>query len=225
MLKAIRFQVTLKNHNISILNHIASNPNLSTTKTDTTAPAATTLTTTTPTPSKTTTTTQTTTTKQTTLPPASATSPAVATLSVAHISSTNTPQNQTTAITVDTLSAIAQQTSVSLQNAIECSPGVHTSHEALLLTDCSVTQSPALWKQGSNVMSACSSNAIPNYTPIAAFDHGQYSSIGSLSGIFLGCTGDGFKVAVQICGQTPFIAELHLGGSNTQNPNMYFTIS
>ncbi|XP_060557973.1 tenascin-like isoform X3 [Ruditapes philippinarum] len=203
-------------------NKITTSSQSPSTTTSTTSPTTTTI--------KTTTATPTTTTKQTTLPPASATSPALPTLSVVHISTTNTP-HQTTAITVstcnhvDTLSAIAQQTSVSNQNAIECSPGVHTSHEALVLTDCSVSQSSALWKQGTNVMTACSSNAIPNYTPIAAFDHSQYSSIGSLSGIFLGCTSDGFKMVVQTCGQTPYIAELHLGGSNTQNPNMYFTIS
>ncbi|XP_053386133.1 uncharacterized protein LOC128550662 [Mercenaria mercenaria] len=127
---------------------------------------------------------------------------------------------------ISTLSAIARQTTVANQNAIECSPSSHTSHEAFVLTECSVPQNPSSWQQGVNVMADCgSSAAIPTYTPIAAYDHGSYSSVGSLSGIFLGCTSNGFKIALQTCGQAPHITELQLGGSNTQNPNMYYTIS
>ncbi|XP_053386129.1 teneurin-2-like isoform X2 [Mercenaria mercenaria] len=154
-----------------------------------------------------TTTTQKTTTTQTTNPYSS---PAVPLSSCDHTS---------------TLLATAFQTPVANQNAIECSPGSHTSHEAFVLTECSVPQNPSSWQQGVNVMADCgSSDAIPTYTPIAAFDRGFYSSVWSLSGIFLGCTNNGFKIALQTCGQAPHITELQLGGSNTQNPNMFYTI-
>ena len=46
------------------------------------------------------------------------------------------------------------------------------------------------------VMTSCEgSNPIPDLTPIASFDNGLYSSVGSLSGVFLGCIDNGFKVS------------------------------
>ncbi|XP_053386128.1 protein jagged-1-like isoform X1 [Mercenaria mercenaria] len=179
------------------------------------------------------TTTQTTTTqkttKQTTLPPASATSSHAPTSTPLSTTVTNPSISSAVPLSscdhTSTLLATAFQTPVANQNAIECSPGSHTSHEAFVLTECSVPQNPSSWQQGVNVMADCgSSDAIPTYTPIAAFDRGFYSSVWSLSGIFLGCTNNGFKIALQTCGQAPHITELQLGGSNTQNPNMFYTI-
>ncbi|XP_053386131.1 integumentary mucin C.1-like isoform X2 [Mercenaria mercenaria] len=179
------------------------------------------------------TTTQTTTTQrtttQTTSPPASATSsyaPTSTSFSAKITTSSISSAPLSSCDQVSTLSAIASQTTVANQNAIECTPSSHTSHEAFVLTECSVPQNPSSWQQGVNVMADCASSvAIPTYTPVAAYDHGSYSSVWSLSGIFLGCTSNGFKIALQTCGQAPYIAELQLGGSNTQNPNMYYTIS
>ena len=41
-------------------------------------------------------------------------------------------------------------------------------------------------------MKICAS--LPLFSAIASFDDGLYSSVGSLSGVFLGCNRDGFKV-------------------------------
>ncbi|XP_060554098.1 uncharacterized protein LOC132715132 isoform X2 [Ruditapes philippinarum] len=124
------------------------------------------------------------------------------------------------------VSTIAYQTPVSNPNASICARGQHTSHEAFVLTECDVPTTPATWKQGVNVMSRCaSSNPIPYDTPIASFDHGLYSSVGSLSGVFLGCTSDGFQIAFQTCGRAPEITELQLGDLFSQTSINYFTIS
>ncbi|XP_060603297.1 neurogenic locus notch homolog protein 1-like isoform X2 [Ruditapes philippinarum] len=127
---------------------------------------------------------------------------------------------------IKTIVAVAYQTPVSNPNAGVCSQGQHTSHEAFVLTECDVPKTPATWIQGVNVMSSCaSSNPVPDNTPIASFDHGLYSSVGSLSGIFLGCTSNGFKIAYQTCSQSPEITELRVGESFNRNPNNYFAIS
>ncbi|XP_060561942.1 uncharacterized protein LOC132721631 isoform X3 [Ruditapes philippinarum] len=127
---------------------------------------------------------------------------------------------------VSTIVAVAYQTPVSNPNASICAHGQQASHEAFVLTECDVPTTPATWKQGVNVMSRCaSSNPIPYDTPIASFDHGLYSSAGSLSGVFLGCTSDGFKIAFQTCGQAPEMTELLQGHHFSQNPVNYFTIS
>ena len=38
-------------------------------------------------------------------------------------------------------------------------------------------------------------NQIPLYTPVATFYNGRYSSSGGVSGVFLGCLQNGFKVS------------------------------
>ncbi|XP_060603300.1 uncharacterized protein LOC132756289 isoform X2 [Ruditapes philippinarum] len=127
---------------------------------------------------------------------------------------------------IKTIVALAYQTPVSNPNAAVCSQGQHTSHEAFVLTECDVPKTPATWSQGLNVMSSCArSNPIPDNTLIASFDHGIYSSDDSLSGIFLGCTRDGFKIAYQTCGQSPEITEIRLGESFNRNPNNFYAIS
>jgi hypothetical protein len=50
-----------------------------------------------------------------------------------------------------TIVAVAYQTQVSHPNASMCAEGQHTSHEAFVLTECDVPQTPNTWKQGVNV--------------------------------------------------------------------------
>ncbi|XP_053386132.1 uncharacterized protein LOC123538387 [Mercenaria mercenaria] len=168
--------------------------------------------------------TQPSTTKQTT-PFSTATSSVTSTTTLSTTASTVPKSTLSSCDHIDATSAIAYQIPVANQNAIQCSAGSHASHEALVLTECAVPQNSSSWQQGTNVMSSCgSSGAIPDLTPIAAFDNGLYSSEKSLSGIFLGCTESGFKISLQTCGHPPHITELQLGGSNAQNPTVYYTI-
>lgn len=126
----------------------------------------------------------------------------------------------------DVLTSIALQTSADDQNALDCSAGSHTSHDALVLSYCTVPQDPSSWKRGVNVMSYCSGQkSLPGYTPIAAFESGIYSPKGSLSGVFVSCTDKGFKVAFQTCDHSPEFKEITIGGSYTENPYMWYTIS
>ncbi|KAK3595356.1 hypothetical protein CHS0354_008779 [Potamilus streckersoni] len=108
-------------------------------------------------------------------------------------------------------------------NASNCgTTNEHRGSEALVFNLCQTTNDTSQWKEGPNVMSNCQN--IPLYTPIATFINGAYSSNGGLSGIFLGCLPDGFKIAVQECGSNSTILNLGLGGILTHDPKLYFIV-
>ncbi|KAL3854101.1 hypothetical protein ACJMK2_013380, partial [Sinanodonta woodiana] len=98
----------------------------------------------------------------------------------------------------------------------------HRGSDALVLNLCHTNNDTSQWKEGPNVMSNCPS--IPLYTPIATFSSGAYSGNGGISGIFLGCLPDGFKIAVQECGSNVTILNLGHGGMFTHDPNAYFVV-
>lgn len=105
-----------------------------------------------------------------------------------------------------------------------CTDGTHSQSEALVLNTCHA-DSPSTWKSGYNVMQNC--DRIPRYTPIATFVFGMYSMDGSsMSGVFINCTPNGFKMAVQVCGHGPLIFEVQTGPNHSgrENPYSYYTV-
>lgn len=162
----------------------------------------------------TTTTTTTTTTKPqvtTTLPPVTTTLPP---LNIPHVCNG-----------LEFVQAVAIGNTVLNPRAGLCTDGTHSQSEALVLNTCHA-DSPATWKSGYNVMQNC--DRIPRYTPIATFLFGMYSMDGSsLSGVFINCTPNGFKMAVQVCGHGPLIFEVQTGlnHSGRENPYNYYTVN
>ncbi|XP_033728953.1 uncharacterized protein LOC117318060 [Pecten maximus] len=92
------------------------------------------------------------------------------------------------------------------------------------------------WHQGGSVMSDCLSHSIGLFTPIGTFRHGTYNQVkqdhGGVSGIFLGCTSTGFKMATKACdGGAEIIDIPHYTNATfasdaiiSNNPRSYFTI-
>lgn len=109
-------------------------------------------------------------------------------------------------------------------NAGLCTDGTHSAPEAVVMQTCKAP-APSAWTAGPKVLENCA--RIPAYTPIATFEFGQYNlDSSSLSGIFVECTDDGFKIAAQLCGHGPEIFTLHRGGSTLrQNPDSYYVIN
>ncbi|XP_053385829.1 uncharacterized protein LOC123539297 [Mercenaria mercenaria] len=105
-----------------------------------------------------------------------------------------------------------------------CDQNLGGSDDAFLLSTCNMT-SPMLWKRGANVMADCesSSQLIPTYTPITTFNSDNYAPLGALSGIFLGCYNNGFKIAIQRCNGVPTIEHIE-NGSSAHNPRNYYVI-
>ncbi|XP_052812510.1 uncharacterized protein LOC128240064 [Mya arenaria] len=81
-----------------------------------------------------------------------------------------------------------------------------------------------MWRQGKQVMSEC--NSIPTYTAIGTYLHGVYPVGTGLSGVFLECLPNGFKIALQLhCDQTPEVRSIEQGGVGFLDPNVYYTIA
>ncbi|XP_060603294.1 uncharacterized protein LOC132756286 isoform X2 [Ruditapes philippinarum] len=144
----------------------------------------------------------------------------------------NIDQSSTNALNITTncekyrsISGIAASVSVSHPLAYLCLSGNRTSNEAYVLVNCQVGI-PENWKEGPNVMANCAS--IPTYTPIATFKT-EYAGVRDhegLSGIFLGCTYGGFKIAFQNCDTYATIKHIEsASGSGIDDPYNYFVIA
>ncbi|XP_062598515.1 uncharacterized protein LOC134259939, partial [Saccostrea cucullata] len=120
--------------------------------------------------------------------------------------------------------ALASGDKVLDRHAGLCSDGTHSQSEAVLYQTCKAPDA-STWTAGPKVMDNCA--RIPAYTPIATFEFGQYNlDSSSLSGIFVECTDDGFKVAAQLCGHGPEIYTIHKGGSTLrQDANNYYVVN
>ncbi|WAR09732.1 hypothetical protein MAR_034808 [Mya arenaria] len=112
---------------------------------------------------------------------------------------------------------------VANDNAPNCSSGLHTSNEALVLKNCNVSE-PYMWHQGTQVMRDC--NSIPSYTAIGTYLYGYYPVSKGLSGVFLECLPNGFKIIFQEhCDKSPEIRHIEEGGAGFFDPNNYYTIA
>ncbi|XP_052814840.1 neurogenic locus notch homolog protein 1-like [Mya arenaria] len=112
---------------------------------------------------------------------------------------------------------------VANDKAPNCSSGLPTSNEAFVLNNCNVSV-PKGWHQGTQVMSDC--NSIPSYTAIGTFLHGYYPVGHGISGVFLECLPNGFKIAFQEhCDKSPEIRHIEQGGAGLFDPNKYYTIA
>ncbi|XP_048730876.1 uncharacterized protein LOC125648029 [Ostrea edulis] len=165
----------------------------------------------------------------TTLPPTTAMPPTTTTIPITTMTeqpSTTTlpPLNLKTCDAFAFVMALASGDKVLQQSAGLCSDGTHSQSEAVLLKTCK-SPAPSTWTAGPKVIENCS--RIPAYTPIATFEFGQYNmDSSSLSGIFVECTDDGFKMAAQLCGHGPEIYTIHKGGSTLrQDANSYFVVN
>ncbi|XP_052813104.1 uncharacterized protein LOC128240493 [Mya arenaria] len=107
-------------------------------------------------------------------------------------------------------------------HAPNCSSGSYASTEAFVLNNCNVT-TPDLWHPGMQVMSNC--NAIPAYTAVGTYLEGIYAVGTGLSGVFLECIPNGFKIAFQVaCDKSPEIRHIEQGGLGFLDPNTYYII-
>ncbi|KAL3854099.1 hypothetical protein ACJMK2_013378 [Sinanodonta woodiana] len=123
----------------------------------------------------------------------------------------------------DTITALAYGMQFHHPLASSCgTTNDHRGSDALVLNLCHTNNDTSQWTEGPNVMSNCPS--IPLYTPIATFSGGAYSGNGGISGIFLGCLPDGFKIAVQECGSNVTILNLGHGGMFAHDPHAYFVV-
>ncbi|WAR09757.1 hypothetical protein MAR_034833, partial [Mya arenaria] len=112
---------------------------------------------------------------------------------------------------------------VANDNAPNCSSGLHTSNEAFVLHNCNVSE-PYAWHQGTQVMRDC--NSIPSYTAIGTYLYGYYPVSKGLSGVFLECLPNGFKIIFQEhCDKSPEIRHIEQGGAGFFDPNKYYTIA
>ncbi|KAL4217533.1 hypothetical protein ACF0H5_023982 [Mactra antiquata] len=111
-------------------------------------------------------------------------------------------------------------------NTTQCPSGQHESSEAFILEHCNVSDHPTTWRQGNSVATLCNSTSsmLPPYTPIATFDNGIYSPIGSRAGIFLRCLSNGFEMAYQTCDKPPHSTNIINGGSFIQDPSVYYVV-
>nr|XP_022309616.1 uncharacterized protein LOC111115242 [Crassostrea virginica] len=165
----------------------------------------------------------------TTVPPTTTAMPPTTTATDATTTATDVttttlaPLNLKTCDALAFVMALASGNQVLDQNAGLCSDGTHTESEAILLQTCKAP-APSTWTPGPKVMENCAQ--IPAYTPIATFEFGQYNlDSSSLSGIFVECTDDGFKIAAQLCGHGPEIYTLHKGASTLrQNADNYYVV-
>lgn len=157
----------------------------------------------------------------TTMPPATTTMPPATTNMPG---STLPPLNLKTCDPLAFVMVLANGNQVLNDNAGLCTDGTHSAPEAVVMQTCKAPV-PSAWTAGPKVLENCA--RIPAYTPIATFEFGQYNlDSSSLSGIFVECTDDGFKIAAQLCGHGPEIFTLHRGGSTLrQNPDSYYVIN
>ncbi|XP_046562125.1 uncharacterized protein LOC124271098 [Haliotis rubra] len=102
--------------------------------------------------------------------------------------------------------AVQQKALTSHGKAGRCADGAADRSEALVLSYCNVPDVDQ-WHPGLKVVDICC--MVPAYTPVATFVFGIYvEDEHSISGVFLGCTDQGFSMAVQLCGHPPMIVNL-----------------
>ncbi|KAH3749535.1 multiple epidermal growth factor-like domains protein 11 [Dreissena polymorpha] len=148
------------------------------------------------------------------------TTPAPTTTTVATTTELHMYTDALTCSKYNTVLAIADGFISHNDHAAACpGSGNHATPEALVMDYCQV-QHPSEWAPDHKVMTHCS--AVPMYTPVIEItaETNSYSSITSLSGIFLGClhAPEGFKMAVQMCDSPPKI--MHV----TTSADMFYTI-
>ncbi|XP_067686849.1 uncharacterized protein [Haliotis asinina] len=120
--------------------------------------------------------------------------------------------------------AVQHKTLVSHAGAGRCVDGAADRSEAVVLSYCNVPDVNQ-WHPGPKVVDVCC--MVPPYTPVATFVFGIYvEDEHGIAGVFLGCTDDGFSMAVQLCGHPPMIVNLTKAnaGEFVEDANNYHVV-
>ncbi|XP_071103004.1 uncharacterized protein [Haliotis cracherodii] len=120
--------------------------------------------------------------------------------------------------------AVTHKASTSHPGASKCPDGGSDRPEALVLSYCGVPEVDK-WHPGPRVVDICC--MVPPYTPVATFVFGIYvEDEHGIAGVFLGCTDDGFSMALQLCGHPPLVVNLTKSSGNgfVEDANNYHVL-
>ncbi|XP_069107639.1 thrombospondin-1-like [Argopecten irradians] len=144
---------------------------------------------------------------------------------------------QGSAHTCDKMSVIHALAEINTNSSDRCSDPWVSKTENFLMSNCQgIPSDTSHWHKGLSVAINCNTTRqIPAYTPVGTFWNNTYQQDRlheGYSGIFIECTQDGFKMAVQACSgvptviNIPYIPGTHLT-DDSKHPNLpsrYFTV-
>lgn len=122
------------------------------------------------------------------------------------------------------LHALGNKLKIQHSLASACPDNTFTSPDALVIEYCPMGRA-STWTKSINVVEGCNNDILHSqYLPIASY---HFSGLTSYSGIFLGCIPGGFKIAMQLCGQTPEIYHIlnATNLANVLNPYSYYIVT
>ncbi|XP_069108099.1 thrombospondin-1-like [Argopecten irradians] len=140
----------------------------------------------------------------------------------------------------DKFGVIQELAELNVTSKVHCANRWTSATESFLYLHChDIPTDVQAWHQGQSVIEACASNSIGMYTPIGTFRNGSYrqtskraTTDSGISGVFIGCTEHGFKMATKACEAGAEVIEIpHTGDAImandafiSNNPKMYYTI-